>query len=127
MMKHIFTWVLVVPILFLVIACNPKKEGMIIDIDKATVEAEVIGKEVQWVDVRTPEEYNAGHIDDAVNFDINGTAFMEQIRTLDRNRPVYVYCRIGGRSTKAAEILKKEGFKEIYNYKGGYTEWSAQD
>ncbi|NAY91374.1 rhodanese-like domain-containing protein [Muricauda sp. JGD-17] len=112
---------------FLMVSCNSQDEGGITNIDKATVKAKVIGKEVQWLDVRTPQEYNDGHIDDAMNFDINGASFMEQINTLDKNKPVYLYCQMGGRSTRAAEILKQEGFKEIYNYKGGYTDWSSED
>ena len=126
-MSRITLWFLGGVAFFVMISCNSRKEGTIQKIDRATVEAEVIGKEVQWIDVRTPQEYNAGHIDDAVNFDIKGESFVEQINTLDKNQPVYLYCRRGGRSNRAAEILKSEGFKEIYDYTGGYEEWSSNE
>lgn len=105
-------------------ACLPQQEGLVKKIDKATVQAEVIGKDVQLVDVRTPAEYNQGHIDDAVNFDVSDTeTFSTQIENLDKGRPVYVYCKKGGRSNKAAEILKTKGFTQIYDYSGGYDDW----
>ncbi len=126
-MSRITLWFLGGAAFFLMISCNSPKEGTIQKIDRATVKAEVIGKEVQWIDVRTPQEYNAGHIDDAVNFDVKGESFVEQINTLDKNKPIYLYCRRGGRSNRAAEILKSEGFMEIYDYSGGYDEWSANE
>ena len=108
------------------LSCHPQ-ESTVQKIDKATVKAEVIGKDVQLVDVRTPQEYNNGHIDDAVNFDINGTSFLKQIKTLDKEKPVYLYCKMGGRSNRAAEILKSKGFKKIFDYTGGYDDWRTQD
>jgi rhodanese-related sulfurtransferase len=105
-------------------ACLPQQEGLVKKIDKATVQAEVIAKDVQLVDVRTPAEYDQGHIDDAVNFDVSDTeTFSTQIENLDKDRPIYVYCKKGGRSNKAAEILKTKGFTQIYDYSGGYDDW----
>ena len=84
----------------------------------------VIGKDVQLVDVRRQEEFEAGHIDDAVNYNvINSTVFLQQIEELDKNQPVYLYCRMGGRSKRAARLLKKQGFTKIYDYSGGYNDW----
>ncbi|WP_222982977.1 rhodanese-like domain-containing protein [Flagellimonas meishanensis] len=115
-------------LIFLMTACcRTKTEEVVQNVDKNTIQTEVIGKEVQLVDVRTAQEYSEGRIDDAVNFDVNGEFFMEQIGTLDKTKPVYLYCKMGGRSSKAAEILKNEGFKEIYNYTGGYNDWSSKD
>ncbi|MEZ4810124.1 MAG: rhodanese-like domain-containing protein [Allomuricauda sp.] len=109
------------------LSCFPQEDGTIKKIDKATMETEVIGKDVQLVDVRTPMEYNNGHIDDAVNFDVNGSSFPKQIKTLDKEKPVYLYCKMGGRSNRAAEILKSKGFKKIFDYTGGYDDWRSQD
>lgn len=100
---------------------------MISVIDKATMKAEVIGNDVQLIDVRTPQEYEAGHIDDALNFDIkNLQLFEEQIETLNKEEPVYLYCKMGGRSARAAQLLKEKGFTKIYDYAGGYDEWSSK-
>ena len=102
------------------------QQPQIIDIE--TVKTEVIGKDVQLVDVRTPQEYEAGHIDDAINIDISDNAtFTKKIETLDKEKPVYIYCQMGVRSKKASEKLKEMGFKTIFDYSGGYGEWSKQN
>ena len=110
-----------------VFSCQSQQKPFIKKIDKATVQSEVIGKDVQLVDVRTPMEYDQGHIDDAVNFNINDEGFLNQVETLDKNKPVYLYCKMGGRSNRAAELLKSKGFTQIYDYTGGYTDWSSKD
>ena len=48
------------------------------------------------------------------------------IRKLDKNEPIYLYCRSGKRSAKAAQILKEMGFKEIYDMEGGFLNWESQ-
>lgn len=107
-----------------VLSCQSQKENPITRVDKEAIKAEVLGKEVQLVDVRTPEEYNAGHIDDAVNFDLSDrTTFMKQIGTLDKDQPVYLYCLVGSRSAYAAKILRDKGFTKIFDYSGGYNDW----
>jgi len=75
------------------------------------------------VDVRTPEEYSDGHLPDAVNIDWEGNHFDHQIQTLDKNASVFVYCYGGGRSSDAAEEMRKHGFKNVYDLKGGYAAW----
>lgn len=78
---------------------------------------------VQLVDVRTSEEYDKEHIDEAVNIDWQGDSFDEETQALDKNKPVYVYCRSGKRSAEAAEHLRKAGFKAVYEMKGGMEAW----
>lgn len=118
----------------LALACqdNPKKQvhGMdgISIIDKEDVKTHVIGKEVQLVDVRTAEEFAAGHIGHAVNYNIiDSQTFLKQIERLDKNKPVYLYCKMGGRSNRAALLLKENGFTEIYDYSGGYNNWVIEN
>jgi len=107
-----------------ILSCRSQQDDTITRVDKEAIKAEVIGKDVQLVDVRTPEEYNAGHIDDAINFDLsNRSAFLKQIETLDKDQPVFVYCMIGSRSAYAAKILRSKGFTKIYDYSGGYDDW----
>ncbi|HYG51448.1 MAG TPA: rhodanese-like domain-containing protein, partial [Flavobacteriales bacterium] len=77
----------------------------------------------QVVDVRTPEEYLEGHLENALNIDWNGNAFHEHISKLDRDKPVFVYCRSGRRSGEAAEHMRKNGFKEVYELGGGIVKW----
>ncbi|MDX2246034.1 MAG: rhodanese-like domain-containing protein [Bacteroidia bacterium] len=79
----------------------------------------------QLIDVRTPGEVASGYIAEAQNMDIQSPDFKEQLSTLDPSKPVFVYCAKGGRSGQSAEMLKKMGFKEIYDLKGGLTQWKA--
>ena len=83
---------------------------------------------IQLIDVRTAEEYFEGYIDEAQHMDIlELEEFETQIQSLDKSKPIYLYCRSGNRSQKAAEILKKEGFIEINDLKGGYQAWAKQN
>lgn len=75
------------------------------------------------IDVRTAEEYAEGNIAGSKLIDVNGSNFNEEIQKLDKNKAVYVYCRSGARSMKAAKIMEKEGFTKIYNLEGGYLSW----
>lgn len=79
----------------------------------------------QLIDVRTPGEYAEGHIANARNINVNGADFSKQIKTLDTNLPVLVYCRSGHRSSMATKEMKKIGFKEIYELDKGIMEWQS--
>ena len=81
---------------------------------------------VQLIDVRTPEEYNTGYIANAQNIDYFSPTFDEDIKKLDKEKPVIVYCKSGRRSTKSSEILLNAGFVNIYNLKGGITQWKLE-
>ncbi len=80
-------------------------------------------EDVQVLDVRTKEEFYAGRIPGAQNICVNNIDFNEKVKQLDKNKPVYLYCKAGGRSAKAAMILKEMGFKEIYDMTGGIEIW----
>jgi len=84
-------------------------------------------KNAQIIDVRTPDEYKKGHLPDAVNIDFRNEDFKNQIKMLDKNKPVFLYCLAGTRSKSASEILKKQGFKEIYDMEGGYAKWDGEN
>ena len=75
------------------------------------------------VDVRTAEEYESGHIQDAVNFDFYSESFQNDILTLDKSSSIILYCRTQNRSTKTANYLKENGYKEITVLEGGITSW----
>lgn len=78
---------------------------------------------VQLVDVRTPKEFAAGHIEGAVNYDIYAADFAQNLAKLDKKRPVLVYCAAGGRSATAAEHLKKAGHDKTFDLAGGMGAW----
>ncbi len=75
------------------------------------------------LDVRTQSEYNEGHIEDAANLDYYSASFTENLNNLDKTRTYIVYCRSGGRSANALDIMKNLGFREAYNMLGGITKW----
>jgi rhodanese-related sulfurtransferase len=82
---------------------------------------------VQLLDVRTPKEYEDGHIEGAVNIDYFDESFLSQVeQRFDKDQPVMLYCRSGNRSAKATAIMKEAGFKEIYDLKGGFMQWSKE-
>lgn len=78
------------------------------------------------IDVRTPGENAAGNIEGSTLININGGTFNEDIQKLNKDVPVYVYCRSGARSMSAARKMEAEGFTKIYNLDGGYISWSKQ-
>lgn len=82
--------------------------------------------EQQLVDVRTLEEFNEGHLKNAQNICVTDDDFKQNISKLDKDKPVYLYCRSGKRSASAAKILKDLGFKEIYDMEGGYLNWKSE-
>lgn len=75
------------------------------------------------LDVRTPKEYAEGHVNGSVNINYFDKNFEDQVGKLDSTKPVYVYCHSGGRSSKAMNVMKGEGFATIYNLTGGYSAW----
>lgn len=95
------------------------------DVDASTFQAMIAEKqEAQLLDVRTPEEVGAGMIAGAMHMDFYEGNFKDQLSTLDKSKPVLVYCAAGGRSGKAMDIMQKMGFSEVYNLAGGYRGWS---
>lgn len=80
-------------------------------------------KKVQLIDVRTPQEYKAGHIKDAINIDYFSDKFSEDFKQFDKEEPIYIYCKSGNRSGKAAKILSELGFEKIYDLEGGYSHY----
>jgi thioredoxin 1 len=77
------------------------------------------------IDVRTPEEFSKGHLNNALNIDWNNSAFEAEISKLDKAKPIFVYCLSGGRSSSAASLMRSIGFKTVYELEGGIMKWRA--
>ena len=75
------------------------------------------------IDVRTLDEFNSGYIKKAKNLDFYSETFQNDLLSIDKSLPVVLYCRTNNRSTKTANILKQNGFKEISVLEGGITDW----
>lgn len=78
---------------------------------------------VQLVDIRTLEEFDQGSIAGAAHIDFYQDDFALKMNQLDKTKPVYIFCKSGGRSAKANEQLTAEGFESVYELKGGFEAW----
>lgn len=75
------------------------------------------------LDVRTADEFKDGYIPKAINLDVNGANFKEQLQKLDKTKTYLVYCRSGMRSAKASDIMCQLEFGNVNNLLGGYSGW----
>lgn len=75
------------------------------------------------IDVRTPQEFAAGYIKNAINMDYHSRTFRDELRKLDKDKTYIVYCQRGVRSGKTVLLMKELGFKKVYNISGGIVRW----
>ena len=78
------------------------------------------------IDVRTPEEYADGHIENAINLDYYSETFEDELNKLDRNKTYLIYCRSARRSRMALDTMKGLSFTKVYNMLGGIIQWKAE-
>ncbi len=115
-----------VAITFLLVNCQGQTSKGVQTVDVITYAEKLkTTQNPQLLDVRTPEEFASEHIDNATNVNWNGSDFETKAATYDKSKPVFVYCKVGGRSAQAANKLAEMGFKEIYNLDGGIMKWNA--
>jgi len=89
--------------------------------------AELMEKEAAFVlDVRTPNEWDGGFINGAHFMNYYDEDFKERLAKLNKDVPVLVYCKVGGRSGSAMDMMKGMGFTEVYNLSGGIDAWASQ-
>lgn len=81
-------------------------------------------RKAQLIDVREPQEYDSGHILGARNIPV--TQLKQRLVEIRKDKPVYLYCQKSSRSGRAAQILHKQGYKEIYQLKGGFKNWTGK-
>ncbi len=80
-------------------------------------------KGVIFLDVREPSEYNAGHIDGAINLPRGLLEFKITRKIPNKNATIIVYCKTGGRGALATYTLKQMGYRHVYNLEGGWLNW----
>lgn len=78
------------------------------------------------LDVRTDNEFAQGHLRGAQQIDFYRADFSDALEKLDKDQPVFIYCRSGNRSGKAAKQMKAMGFTAVYNLEGGISAWSKR-
>lgn len=105
-----------------------KKQIAFVDIHVEEFQKAIKKNDIQLVDVRTPKEFKQGHIKNAQLINFFDANFKSNFKNkLDKNRAVYLYCRSGGRSAKAAKMFKEAGFRKVYNLLGGFNAWSKSE
>ena len=98
---------------FMFVQCSQRKAIPITELSQKEI------KNASLVDVRTPEEYNAGHLENAVNINWYDEDFEQQVKTLSMRKTIYVYCKKGVRSAMAAKVIDSLGY-EVVDLLGGY-------
>ena len=112
-MKKFLFAVLAISVL---IACaRPESKMPITDWDASYLDGDAV-----LVDVRTPGEYEQGHLENALNVDFLDAEFTSRMQEFKPSQTIYVYCKVGGRSAKAASLLDSLGFKKVVDLTGGY-------
>lgn len=112
----------------LVVSCQTSSQNATQPLDATSFQATLTEKsDAQLLDVRTPEEFNKGHLVSAQNVDWNNAGFEEQLAGISKDKPVFVYCLSGGRSASATKRLRKLGYTEVYDLKGGILAWQNSD
>lgn len=110
-------FILVSVVLLFSLGCSQIKEKHITEVSQDELENVIL------VDVRTPEEFNAGHLDNSLNIDWLGDSFTEEFGKINKDNTIYLYCRSGRRSADAAKYLDSLGYNSVYNLTGGYNAW----
>lgn len=132
-MKKIFV-ILFAATAFLVSCSNTDATGQVASTEEVMNKQQRVSKEtfkaflaenkdVQLIDVRTAEEHNAGTIEGAKNMDFYGSNFKSQLESLDKDKPVMIFCKSGGRSGQTLDMMKEMGFSTVLELEGGYSGW----
>ena len=119
-----FIALIAAPLLFLLAACGGTS-AKINNLNADGFVSEIKNSGVVVLDVRTPGEFAAGHIENAINIDVEGMAFDSEIAKLDKNVEYALYCHSGRRSAIAAEKMTKAGFNKVANLEGGIISWQS--
>ena len=112
-------------VLIFSISCGDKNSLIYEKIDILKLDKILNDTDIIILDVRTSEEINAGYIPNSTFIDYYDKNFENKINLIDRSKKIYTLCKSGGRSVKAAEILSKNGFRNVYNLEGGFMRWKA--
>jgi rhodanese-related sulfurtransferase len=114
-MKGMFVWMM-----FLCLQLTVKAQT----VDVETFAKGMTAGNVQLFDVRTAAEYRTGHLPNALQADYNNKQeFFDRVQYLDKDKPVYIYCLVGGRSAAAAKWMRNNGFSKVIDLAGGVNAW----
>ena len=83
----------------------------------------MLEKDVVLIDCRQPNEFEYGHLPNALSMDYFGAAFYDQLEGLEQDKTYLVYCRSGRRSLRTCTLMQNSGFERVYNLEGGLKVW----
>ena len=114
---------------FILPSCGAQQDGIITALSAkeaaSLIENHRGNPDFVILDIRTPAEYQSGHLKDAILIDYYSKSFMENIGRLDRDKTYLVYCRSGNRSARSMDLFKKLQFQKIYHLSSGINSWYA--
>lgn len=113
--------ILLCMVLFL--SCNAQNKEAKLDPSAFLTKSQSVANPV-ILDVRTPDEFASGFIKGAVNVDFRDNYFQTRILDMSKDKTYFVYCLSGGRSSSAAEFMRKNGFKNVFELDGGMMAWN---
>jgi len=99
-------------------ALSPKEASNLIEKHKANSDFVIL-------DIRTPGEYQSGHLQNSIMIDFYSKSFVDEIGRLDKAKSYLVYCRSGNRSAHSMDLFKKLQFKKIYHLSSGINGWNS--
>ena len=108
----------------LLTGCSTTSDA-ITDVDVAEAQQIVDDGSAVILDVRTPEEFAAGHLPDAININVEASDFATKVAGLDESTETLVYCQTGNRSGVATDQMADLGFTDISDLQGGIEAWAA--
>lgn len=108
----------------LLAGCSSSK-GAITNMNSSDFSNKIKESGVVILDVRTPSEFSAGHIQGAINIDVDGSSFSSEIAKLDKSKTYAVYCHSGRRSGIATSTMARTGFEHIFNLQNGLADWMS--
>ncbi len=124
-------YIQLIALIAVITSCGGQSQSDDINYGRITVDQakELLAQDelIAKIDLRTPSEWEGGIIDGAQLIDFNAGIFEQNLPDLDKDKTYFIYCRSGGRSGKALKMMKAQGFDKVYELKGGYNAWSAQE
>jgi len=115
---------------FILPSCNAQQDGTITALSaKETlklIEKHKGDSNFIILDIRTPGEYQSGHLKDSIMIDFYSNSFKDEIGRLDRSKSYLVYCRSGNRSARSMNLFKEFQFQKIYHLSSGINSWNAE-
>jgi len=100
-------------------AVSPKEASALVEMQKGNSDFIIL-------DIRTPGEYQSGHIKKAIMIDFYSKTYAQEVDRLDKTKTYLVHCRSGNRSTRSMALFKKLQFQKIYHLSSGINGWKSE-